>query len=384
MRVLELFEAAEGGVPEQVRRLTVGLSERGHEITIAGPPQSSKRALLSAAAREYVPLELVGSLVAPGSDARALAGLVSLLRRRRFDLVHAHGLKPALLARAVAPFFGVPVIYTPHGFVYRFQHLRPRRSSRIRAGVILGAERLLRPRLRALIAVSDEERRAAVEDGVAPADRVFLVENGVAPELDAAPDPALVRFRGEGPLFGLVAGLRDQKGLPTLLDALELLASRGRPVRFAIVGNGPLEAMVRARVQDPRLAAMTLLLPFAGRVEPYLAALDAFVLPSYWEGMPIALLEAAAMGLPAVASAVNGTVEVVEEGRTGLLVPAHDAAGLAEAIDRLAGDPSLRSAMGRAAREQAARRFAAQRMVDETEAVYRRALGLAEPDRLPA
>jgi len=375
MRVLELFEAAEGGLPEQVHRLTVGLSERGHEITVAGPAQSSKRSAMSAAAREYVPVELVGSLVAPASDLRALAGVISLLRRRRFDLVHAHGLKPGLLARGVAPLFGVPVVYTPHGFVYRFQHLRPRRSSRLRAALILGAERLLRRRLRALIAVSREERHAAVQDGVAPADRVFLVENGVQPELGAAPDPALARFGAEGPLFGLVASLRDQKGLPTLLDALELLARQGRPVRFAIVGNGPLEAMVRARVAAPGLAATTLWVPFAGRVEPYLAALDAFVLPSYWEGMPIALLEAAAMGLPAVASAVNGTVEVVQEGETGLLVPSHDSLALAEAIDRLAGDAGLRAVMGAAAREQAARRFAGQRMVDETEAVYRFAAG---------
>ena len=375
MRVLELFEAAEGGVPEQVGRLTAGLGERGHEVTVAGPPHSSKRPRLSEAAREYVPLDLVGSLVAPGNDLRALCGLIGLLRGGRFDVVHAHGLKPALLARAVAPFFGVPVAYTPHGFVYRFQHLRPRRTSGVRAALILGAERLLRGRLAALIAVSAEEQRAASEDGVAPAERVFLVENGVAPELDAAPDPVLVAFREDGPLFGIVAGLRDQKGLPTLLDALELLAGRQRAVRFAIVGNGPLEPMVRGRVQAEPLAATTILLPFAGRVEPYLAALDAFVLPSYWEGMPIALLEAAAMGLPAVASAVNGTVEVVEEGRTGLLVPSHDPAALAEAIDRLAGDASLRAEMGRAAREQAAARFSADRMISETEAVLTRAAG---------
>jgi glycosyltransferase involved in cell wall biosynthesis len=151
-------------------------------------------------------------------------------------------------------------------------------------------------------------------------------------------------------------------------------------VRFAIVGNGPFEPMVRTRAAGPELAATTLALPFAGRVEPYLSALDAFVLPSYWEGMPIALLEAAAMGLPAVASAVNGTVEVVEEGRTGLLVPSHDSAALADAIARLATDGELRSRMGSAAREQGAGRFAARRMVDQTEAVYRRVAGIA-PDR---
>ena len=380
MRVLEVFEAADGGIPEHVRQLTVGLSERGNEITVAGPPHASQRPGLTAAAREYVPLDLVGSLVAPRSDARSLAGLISLLRRGRFDVVHAHGLKPSLLARVVAPFFGAPVVYTPNGFVYRFQHLRPRRSSRARTALVLGAERLLRRRLAALIAVSREERRAAIEDGVASPERAFLVENGVSPDLDAAPDPTLVEFRGEGPLFGLVAGLRDQKGLPTLLDALELLAREGTPVRFAIVGNGPFEPMVRTRAAGPELAATTLALPFAGRVEPYLSALDAFVLPSYWEGMPIALLEAAAMGLPAVASAVNGTVEVVEEGRTGLLVPSHDSAALADAIARLATDGELRSRMGSAAREQGAGRFAARRMVDQTEAVYRRVAGIA-PDR---
>lgn len=370
LRVLEMFEAADGGVPEHVRRLAEGLEARGQSVTVAGPPTTGLRAELERVAEEFVAIPITGSMASPVTDTRTLAAAVRLMRDRPFDLVHVHGLKPALVGRAVAIARGVPVIYTPHCFIYRNQSLRPRRSSRVRGRVLLAIERLLGRRTAAVVGVAAEERDAAVRDGLVPASRARVVLNGVDPEIGAAPRAELKRARGEGPLFGLVAGLRDQKGLPTLLEALELLGARGKAVRFAIVGDGPLAEEVAERVASGPLAETTTVLPFGGRVEPNLAALDVFVLPSYWEGLPIAVLEAMALGLPVIASAVGGTPEAVEAGVTGLLVPPSDPAALAAAIEELAGDPSRRTRMGAAGRERVAERFRIDRMVDEVLALY--------------
>jgi glycosyltransferase involved in cell wall biosynthesis len=101
-----------------------------------------------------------------------------------------------------------------------------------------------------------------------------------------------------------------------------------------------------------------------------LGLLDVFVLPSLWEGLPIALLEAMAAGLPVVATAVGGTPEVVVEGETGFLVPPRDPEALAEAILRLLREPDLRRRMGEAGRKRVAEHFSVEQMVQKTEALY--------------
>jgi glycosyltransferase involved in cell wall biosynthesis len=374
-RVLEAFEPRAGGVPAHVLQLSVGLARRGHDLTVTGPPNARVREALAAAGLNYLPLPWRGSVPSPRADAAVARALSSQLGRGGFDLVHAHGQKAGLLARLAAIRARTPSLYSPHCFVYRTQLARPRagRRARFRAG--RAVERALGSRTALLLACSRDEARIAVGDRLVPPERVRFVEHGVAPRTDAPANPELLDFRGEGPLLGIVSGLRDQKGLPTLLDALELLAAEGRAPRFAIVGDGPLRDEVRDRTASGPLAHSTLLRPFDGWPEPHLAALDAFVLPSLWEGMPIALLEAMAMGLPVIASAVGGTPEAVAHGRTGLLVPSGDPRALADAIAELARDAAARERMGHAAREEARARFSVERMVGEIEEAYRSVAG---------
>ena len=372
MRVLELFQPPDGGIPVHVRRLSAGLVARGHEVTVGGPPEARLRPDFVQDGARYRPLSLVGNMLAPRLDGRALRALLELLGAERFDVVHAHGQKAALLGRIAAARMGVPALYSPHSFVYRTQLRRPRPGARLRYRLNVEVERALGRRTAAIVACAEDERDTAIRNRVITPERVDVVLYGVDVDASAEPDPELMRFRADGPLLGFVAGLRDQKGLPTLLDALELLAARGDAPRFAIVGNGPLEQDVRARVAAGPLADSTLVLAFTGAVEPYLRALDVFVLPSYWEGMPIAVLEAMAMGLPVVASAVDGTPEAVSEGETGYLVPARDPEALADRLAAIAGDSEGRARMGEEARADAQRRFGVSRMVDEVEAVYRR------------
>lgn len=372
LKLLEVVQPPDGGAAEQVMRLSLGAAQAGHDVTVAGPPDAAMRQRLEAAGVRYAALPIVGGMVAPRDDAVTARRLLSLLSEGHFELVHTHAQKAGMLGRAAALRAGVPALYTPHSFVYRTQLVRPRRSAKARFLLGREIERRLGRRTAAIVAVAEEERRAAIADAIAPESRVHTILNGVTCDTSAEPDPELRAFRGDGPLLGFVSTLRDQKGLPTLLDALELLHSEGRAPRFAIVGNGPLWPEVETRVSSGPLQDLVLLRPYEGRVEPYLAALDAFVLPSYWEGLPLAVLEAMCMGLPAVASAVGGTPEAVIDGETGYLVPPGDAKALAERLAAIAADAPARARMGLAAREAAASRFSVGRMVSETLALYER------------
>jgi glycosyltransferase involved in cell wall biosynthesis len=250
-----------------------------------------------------------------------------------------------------------------------------------------GMEQVLGRGTAAVVAVAEEERGTAIADSIARPERIVTIYYGVdlqtGDESEPAPDRTLTEFRAAGagqPLLGMVAALRDQKGIPTLLDALERLAAQGRPVRFAFVGNGPLAGMVEERLAAGPLAATTLLVPFEGPVGRYLGVLDGFVLPSYWEGLPIAVLEAMAAGLPVVATAVNGTPEAVQDGRTGYLVPPYDSDGLAEAMARLADNPHAAD-FGRAGRAVVEQRFRMEQMIDNVARLYAAVLSGEEPAR---
>jgi glycosyltransferase involved in cell wall biosynthesis len=379
LRVLEAFEPPDGGVPEHVKLLSAGLIERGHAVTVAGRSEAAPREALERGGADYVAVEMTGRFPDPIADRRALRRLTELVRDGGFDLVHAHGQKAGMLARTAARRAGVPSVYTPHSFVYRTQMVRPRPSGRLRFLVGRALERRLARRTAFIVAVAEDERQSAIGDRLAPAERIVVVHPGVRRPPEREPDPRLLAFRGEGPLLGFVAGLRDQKGLPVLLDALTSLAREGDPVRFAIVGNGPLRDEVAARVEAPPLAGSTLLLGFENGPYPYLDGLDAFVLPSLWEGLPMAVLEAMASGLPVIATAVNGTPEAVEDGVTGYLVPPGDPVALAARLRSLAGDEERRREMGEAARRAFEGRFDADQMVERLLAVYRSATAPGAP-----
>jgi glycosyltransferase involved in cell wall biosynthesis len=377
-RALLMFEPPDGGAPEVVLHLALGMERHGWSVCVAGPEQASIRARLESAAVEYLPVrQLTRGSRSPVSDLRALGSLNARLRRDPVDLIHCHSSKAGVLGRLLGARRGVPVVYSPHCFAF-VRDLNP--LSRALPALV---ERLLAPLTSAFVCVCESERRTALRLLRSP-ERAHCIYNGVpTPHAGARPHRALLELKGEGLLVGAVTVLREQKRLDVLIDAIPTVLAAVPEARFAIIGNGPLAGQLRRRAAerglggDPRLA----FLPFSPPSERYLSALDLYVLPSAWEAMPVGLLEALACGVPQVSTNVGGTAEAVT-GETGRLVAPKRPEELAEAIATLLRSPRLRAQAAAASRARHSELFDAERMVRETVAVYERVV--AEGARSPA
>ena len=299
----------------------------------------------------------------PG-DARAARALRQLASRGGYDVVHAHSSKAGALAR-LALGADRRLVYSPHCFAFASG---VERSSRALSRAV---EQLLVSRSDAIVVQSEWERWQAARLRGALG-RTWVVRNGVPACPPDEADEELVRFRGDRPLAGLVAVLRPQKDPLALVRAAALLRARGGlPGRIAIVGNGWLEQEVRAEISGLRLDGEVGWFPFRPPAARYLRALDLFVLPSRWESLPLAPIEAMACGVPVLATRVGGVPEIVEDGRSGELVEPGRPDRLADGMAGLLGDRERLGAMGAYASQVARERFPADRMVTEIEDVYR-------------
>jgi glycosyltransferase involved in cell wall biosynthesis len=213
-----------------------------------------------------------------------------------------------------------------------------------------------------------------------PREKITVVPTGVDfSRYQAAPDGGTLRAElglpADVPLVGTVAILRRKKGHLELLAALPSILARFPDAHFVFAGDGPIQEVVREGIVSAGLQDRVHMLGLRRDVVNVLQSLDLFVLPTHQEALGTAFIEAAAMGLPAVATRVDGVPEVVADGETGLLVPSLDVPALAEAICRLLGDAELRRRMGAQASERIRRLYSREAMAAGMVALYGKLLG---------
>ena len=269
-------------------------------------------------------------------------------------------------------------------------------AGRLARGLFAVRNRLLRD-ADAFVAMSRAIREEMLVAGV-PGERIALLPHGVDTERFRPADPAeraALRARlglPEGVLAAWSGRLLRGKGLETLLDAFARAASEVPGLHLVLVGSGEgqalsIESELRSRAAASGLGARVHFTGRVDRVEDVLRAADFFVFPSVFEALGIALVEAAACALPAVASRTGGIVDVVEEGRSGLLVAPGDAGALGEGLHVLGTDPARRSAMGREARRVALARFDERDAFDRYRGLFRevatRPTSSSRPGRAP-
>ena len=240
-------------------------------------------------------------------------------------------------------------------------------------------QRATAPLADAFTAVSERTLDFAVEREGVVRERAVVIPNGIdLTPWDALPTMTEARreldLPQEAKVIGTLGRLHRQKGHRYLLEASRKVVAEFPDAVFLIAGYGPLRGRLEAMARKAGLAEKVRFLGYRRDVPRILAALDIFVLPSLWEGMSNALLEAMAAAKPVVATKIDGNVEQVLHGETGLLVEPEDADALAEALLELCRDPDKAREMGRRGRERVEKVFPLKRMTDATLALYARLL----------
>ena len=291
------------------------------------------------------------------------------LKGAGIDLIHSHGYKPSVFGWLIRLLTGIPVMATCHlWFKGEGQPLKMR--------VMIAMELFLYRFFRRIVAVSRPIREVLVNAGADP-HKVVIIKNGVdiAPggDLDPADRLKLRADLGVTPDQVLILNsgrLSRQKGQWNIIRAAADLKEAGRPVRFLIVGEGPLGPELEALVRQHDVADVVTLSGFRDDVEALLQAADLFILPSLDEGMPMSLLEAAGRRLPVVVTPVGDVADLITDGETGLLIPPEDVPALVQAITRLMEDPSLGRRMGEAVFKKLEQEYSSEAMYRHYAEVY--------------
>jgi glycosyltransferase involved in cell wall biosynthesis len=361
-----------GGAEEHILTLLHGLDRARFHPALACPEG------LAARLRADAPpdVEITSLTLRRPQDVAAAGRLARLVRLRRVDVLHSHLFYSSLYASPVGRLAGVPaIIETPHI------------AERWRSGWkgSFAVDRLIGRSVDYYVAVSHANARYLVQDKRLPARKVVVIPNGCdLARFDRPRDPAspLKAGLGLGPedqVLLAVGRLAPQKGHEILLEALPAVRREVPRLHTVVVGEGSLREPLERRTRELGLDDRVHFVGYRPDVAGWYAAADLSVLPSHFEGLPLVTVESLAAGCPVVATAVDGTPEVVVDGVTGLTVPPGDPDRLGQAILRLVQDPVLRRTLGQQGRAHVRAHFDREQQVRLTEALYLRALGLPGP-----
>jgi glycosyltransferase involved in cell wall biosynthesis len=365
MRVLHTnFLRGWGGQSNRILEECRGLAQRGWDVLLSVPSGSELARRARAAG-----LAVDESVSYQAFMRSLLTGDMAKFRRLVVqwgpDIIHLHGGRDSWIAALALAWRTRPIILrTKHNIFPIADHPANRwLYGRFFDGIVCISSAIV--------------EQCAAKRYIAP-DRLVLIPSAcdVARFVAAAGAREAMRrefgFQPDDVVIVMSGRFRPEKGHDVLLAAAAQVVAAQPRTRFLLLGAGSLQGSVAAELEREGLANAVVVAGFRTDVPECLAAADIAVQPSRSEGLGTAVLEAAAAGLPVVATAVGGIPDIVVHGQTGLLVPPEDPRALAEALIELAGDPQRRAAWGRAGRERVAAHFSVEALVEKTDAYYRR------------
>jgi len=373
LKIIEMIDKpALGGGQTAVLLLARGLDPRLFEVAVssAGPGP-----LVDEARRTG--LRHIPSTPGPRLSLQPAAAIARILEAEKTDILHTHGGYAGLYGRLAARRAGTPVVvHTLHGIHYLHY-----RNPALRLFSIW-QERFLSRTTDALVLVCQSDMARAKNHRLAAQDKLAVIPNGLAAgpvpadrDASSAAGPGSKREPGwepGGPVVGTVARLHRQKGIIHLLRAAPRIFGEIPGATIVVVGDGPLGGKLRKRAAALGLEGRLIFLGEREDARFIMSRFDVFVLSSLWEGLPFVLVEAASLGKPIVATAVDGVPEVIDDGKTGLLIRPGDAGGLADAVVRLLTDKKKSVEMAEAAKAIIPPRFPLRRTVEQHQNLYLR------------
>lgn len=338
-----------GGGEAQVLGLLQNLSKWGHRNDVATPADGElfRQSLPSV---RKIPLSVRNDL-----DLTGVPALRRLIRQERYDIVHLHTKRAHALS-----------VWLPRGerrptyiVTRRMDYPEPKNCY---------TRYLYNRRVDGIVAISRSVLNCLLAAGV---DRhsIRLIYSGIDP----------LPFRGfagneqradDSAVVAMLAVLEERKGHRFLLEAARVLKDRGRKIRYVFAGDGSLKTQLQDLVRALGLREEVSFAGFVKDVPKFLSSVDVLVLPSLFEGLGVAALEAMAAGKPVVATRVGGLAESIIDGETGFLVPPQNGVALADAIERIVADPSMARAMGRKGAARVLSHFTIEQMARQNETYY--------------
>lgn len=345
-----------GGSQENTLLSCMTAADCGHEVALAFGPIFGPEGSLLPCARADPRIELIEvpdlvREISPLRDAKCLSQLRRIIRQWKPDVVHTHSSKAGILGRAAAWKERVKVIvHTIHGMPFHPY------QSRILNELYIRLERWGAHRCHAIVSVGDSMTRQALAQHIGRPSQFVTIRSPIdtRPYLEAPLRRAELRARfgwdDSVVVLGTVSRLAQLKGHDDLLDACDelLRASADKKLALLWVGDGWWRDRLEERI---RLMGLTERVALTGLVDPreipaWISAMDVVVHPSYREGVPRSVVQGLLCGKPVIAYDIDGAGEVIEHGKSGLLVAPGDKVALREAIDKLTRDPPMRASMG--------------------------------------
>ena len=306
----------------------------------------------------------------------AILRLVNLMKREDVDIVHSQGVRADFFARMAAKLARVPVVVSTvqmpvEGF----------NVNTIKKVIYTALNRFSEHFVDGFIVVSDALEKMMIEKQRIESQRVVKIYNGIEIDeyrMDYDKEAIHVKsslreemgLKKDIPIIGVIGRLVWQKGFEYFIEAIPGLLKKFKDARFLIVGEGKLEEELKLKSKRLGLEDKLIFTGFRSDIKEVLASIDVFVMPSLLEGLPMTLLEAMAMGTPIVATDIDGITEVLDNGKTGLLVPPKDTKALTDAITYLLVHSDKAYQIGLTARKVVEERFRVDVMVQKVEEVY--------------
>jgi glycosyltransferase involved in cell wall biosynthesis len=362
VNILQIYPKSDyfTGAAIQLFDLAKGLATHGHCVVVVTRPGQGWATRCAKAKLPYYAVPMRSEV-----DVRSVPDLVRIIRRHNVQIVHCHKGKARTLALMAGLFVRIPVLVLNRGVSFPLDPFN-------RLGYTTR-------RVTAIVAVSESIKRGLMAQGV-PAEKIHVIYSGtdttrfhpgvnrqrIRDELGLSPDHYLITQ----------IGIRSWKGNDDTLDAMQLIARRAPRTRILFVGANPVkEKILQEKAAARVLADRVSVFLYREDIPEILAASDVCVDASYAGlGITGALREALAVETAVIGTDLEGNPELIEEGKTGLLVPPRDPDALARALLRLIEHPDLAKAMARAGRERVVTTFSEEAKIDRTEALYRRLL----------
>jgi len=354
-----------GGIPIYVVELARVLKRRGHQPFVLSDAGSLEGRL----ACEGIPHIRIPCRTASEFNPKLWLGafpkILKAIHREQPDLIHSHTRVTQVLGWAVSTLANVPYVTTCHG-LYRFRFGR----------------RFFRCWGRWVMAISKASMDRLVQQyRLAPPHQVVLVENGIdVDRFRQPPDPVQVeRFRqanglNGGRMIGAIARLSPVKGLDLLLKAVPPLLKEFPDLNVLLVGDGPAREELVRLAYELKIADRVAICPSVEDTRVPMSLLQVFAAPAWREGFGLAIVEAMAAGIPVVSSNAGGPNEILEEGKSGVLIQPGDVAGFENGLRVLLRESETRRQLAERARQRAKERYDLERVVTQVEEVYDRAV----------